>query len=84
MNADELAANPRLDRWFVPYLNQDPTLPEASGRFDAVLICVGVQYLRRPLAVFREVRRVLAPGGVVVVSFSDRCFPRRGSRFGGP
>lgn len=27
MNADELAANPRLDRWFVQDLNREPTLP---------------------------------------------------------
>jgi len=77
MNAEELAANPRLERWFVQDLNRDPVLPEADGAFDAVLACVGVQYLQRPLAVFREVRRVLAPGGVVAVSFSNRCFPTK-------
>ena len=27
MNARELAANPRLDRWFVQDLNADPALP---------------------------------------------------------
>ena len=68
MNAEELAVNPRLDRWFLRDLNGQPELPDNDGTYDAVLICVGIQYLQRPLAVLREVRRVLAPGGIVVVS----------------
>ena len=77
MNGDELAANPRLSRWFVQDLNRDPALPEGDGLFDAVLVCVGIQYLQQPLAVFREVRRVLRTRGVVIVSFSNRCFPSK-------
>jgi SAM-dependent methyltransferase len=77
MNADELAANPRLRRWFVQDLNRTSVLPEADGTFAAVLVCVGVQYLQRPLTVLREVRRVLMPGGIVVASFSNRCFPSK-------
>lgn len=77
MNAEELAANPRLTRWFVQDLNQNPVLPEPDDAFDAVLICVGVQYLQRPLAVFREVHRVLRPGGLVIASYANRCFPTK-------
>jgi SAM-dependent methyltransferase len=77
MNAEELAANPRLGRWFIQDLNDVPDLPEGGGRYDAVLVCVGVQYLQQPLAVLREVRRVLKPGGSVIVSFSNRCFPSK-------
>lgn len=77
MNADELAANPRLNRWFVQDLNCDPVLVEPDAAFDAVLICVGVQYLQHPLSVFRDLRRVLRPGGVIVVSYSNRCFPTK-------
>ncbi|GGB42369.1 methyltransferase type 11 [Sphingomonas metalli] len=77
MNAEELAANPRLGRWFVQDLNQDAVLPEADEAFDAVLVCVGVQYLQHPLAVFREIRRVLKPDGVAIASFSNRCFPTK-------
>lgn len=77
MNAAELAANPRLARWFVQDLNDNPTLPEPDVAFDAVLICVGVQYLQQPLAVLREVRRVLRPGGIVIASYSNRCFPTK-------
>jgi SAM-dependent methyltransferase len=77
MNAEELAANPRLSRWFVQDLNVAPTLPLEDGRFDGVCLCVSVQYLQRPVEVFREVRRILRPGAPLIVSFSNRCFPTK-------
>ena len=77
MNAEELAANPRYDRWFVQDLNQDPSLPLEAGSIDAVALCVSIQYLQQPVAVLREVARVLKPGGVIAVSFSNRCFPTK-------
>ncbi len=77
MNAEELAANPRLTRWWVQDLNRDTRLPLDNGSFDAALCCVGVQYLRRPFDVFAEVRRVLRPGAPFAVSFSNRCFPTK-------
>lgn len=42
-----------------------------------MLCCVSVQYLRRPVAAFREVARVLKPGGPFLVTFSNRCFPTK-------
>ena len=77
MNADELAANPRLSRWFVQDLNRDPALPLDTAGVDAAAICVSIQYLERPVAVLCEVARVLRPGGVVVITFSNRCFPTK-------
>jgi SAM-dependent methyltransferase len=77
MNAEELAANPRLSRWFLQDLNIDPVLPLESDSFDAATLCVSVQYLQRPVEVFREVARVLRPGAPFVVSFSNRCFPTK-------
>jgi SAM-dependent methyltransferase len=74
MNATELAANPRLDRWFVQNLNRDPVLPLAAASVDAAMICVSIQYLENPVAVLREVARVLRPGAPVVIGFSNRCF----------
>jgi SAM-dependent methyltransferase len=74
MNAEELAANPRLSRWFTQNLNRDPRLPLADGSLDAAMICVSVQYLQQPVAVLREVGRVLRPGSPLVISFSNRCF----------
>ncbi len=77
MNGTELAANPRLTRWFVQDLNHDPVLPLSDHAFDAAMCCVGVQYLQQPLAVFSQVRRVLTPGASFTVSFSNRCFPTK-------
>ena len=74
MNREELAKNPRLDSYFVQNLNQNPKLPLNNDDFDAVLITVSVQYLQYPEAVFAEIYRVLKPGGIVIVSFSNRMF----------
>jgi hypothetical protein len=77
MNAEELAANPRLDRWFIQDLNQDPVLPLADSSLDAAMICVGVQYLQHPVAVLKDVARALRPGAPLAISFSNRCFPTK-------
>jgi hypothetical protein len=77
MNADELAANPRLARWFVQDLNRDPKLPLADASLDAATICVSVQYLEQPVAVLGELARALKPGGAVHIAFSNRCFPTK-------
>lgn len=77
MNAQELAANPRLSRWFVQDLNREARLDLADASLDAAMICVGVQYLQQPQAVLTEVVRVLAPGAPLVVSYSNRCFPTK-------
>jgi SAM-dependent methyltransferase len=80
MNAEELAANPRLTEWVVQDLNDRPALPYPASSFDAVLNAVSVQYLTRPVEVFAEVCRVLRPGGVSIVAMSHRCFPTKAIR----
>jgi SAM-dependent methyltransferase len=75
MNAGELAQNPRLTDHLVQNLNEQPSLPYADGEFDGAGICVSVQYLTQPAAVFAELARVLRPGAPLVVTFSNRCFP---------
>lgn len=80
MNAAELEANARLDERHVQDLNRNPRLPWTDGAFDAVLIAVSVQYLVDPVAVFREVGRLLAPGGELIVATSHRCFPTKAVR----
>lgn len=80
LNERELAANDALDTWFVQDLNDDQRLPLADSAFDAVLCALSVQYLQYPGAVFAEFERVLDPGGVVVVSFSNRMFPTKAVR----
>lgn len=77
MNEQELAANPRLDKYRVHNLNRVPRLPFPDGSFDAVVCAVSVEYLADPVAVFRDIRRVLTPGGVFINAFSNRCFPTK-------
>jgi SAM-dependent methyltransferase len=74
MNEEELARNPRLNHYFIQNLNQNPQLPLADQDFDAVLNCVSVQYLQYPDAVFSEINRILKPGGIAIISFSNRMF----------
>src|ERR1700756_2016429 len=38
LNAAELAANPRLTRWFVQNLNMETTLPLADASVDAAMV----------------------------------------------
>ncbi len=77
MNAEELAANPRLGRRFVQDLNRDMMLPLGAKTVDNALICSSVQYLQRPVAVLADVVRILKPGAPLIVSFTNRCFPTK-------
>jgi SAM-dependent methyltransferase len=74
LNSQELAKNPRFDRYFVQNLNQELQLPLADSSFDAVLNTVSVQYLQYPEAIFAEVYRILKPNGIAIFSFSNRMF----------
>lgn len=80
MNREELAANDRLTGVTVHDLNQLPELPYPDDSFDAVVCSVSVEYLCRPFAVFRDVARVLRPGGVFACTFSNRWFPGKAVR----
>jgi SAM-dependent methyltransferase len=80
LNKAELSANPAAASTVVRDLNADPTLPFSDACFDAVVCCVSVDYLTRPIEVFAEVARVLRPGGPYVCTFSNRCFPTKAVR----
>ncbi|MEX1008971.1 MAG: class I SAM-dependent methyltransferase [Acidimicrobiia bacterium] len=80
MNPSELAENPQAAARIVHDLNAQPELPFSDASFDAVVCCVSVDYLVRPIEVFRDVARVLRPGGPFVCTFSNRCFPTKAIR----
>jgi len=80
MNDAELRANPLADEVVVQDLNVDPRLPLPDASLDAATCCVSIDYLTRPVEVQREAARVLRPGGVVVLTFSNRCFPTKAVR----
>ncbi len=80
MNEVELANNPLADNRVVHDLNRSPALPFPDRRFDHVVCCASVDYLTRPIEVFDEIVRVLAPGGQFVCTFSNRVFPTKAIR----
>lgn len=80
MNAAELEANRQASVRVVQDLNRDPVLPFADSSVDAVLCCVSIDYLVRPVEVLAEAARVLRPGGVVALTFSNRLFPTKAVR----
>jgi SAM-dependent methyltransferase len=80
MNAQELAANAQAAKRVVHDLNEDPNLPFPANHFDHATCCVSVDYLTRPIEVFREVARVVRPGGLLVCTFSNRLFPTKAVR----
>ena len=77
MNQEELAKNPKLNHYFVQNLNANPKFPLPDAEFDAVVNCVSVQYLQHPDAIFAEIHRILKPGGVAIMSFSNRMFSQK-------
>ena len=77
LNRAELQRNPRLTGFLVQNLNTTPALPFGDDTFDAAGITVSIDYLTRPVEVLRDLGRVLVPGGAVVITFSNRCFPSK-------
>jgi SAM-dependent methyltransferase len=77
MNAEELAANARLDEFVVQDLNLNPRLPYPAGTFDRVLIAVSIQYLVRPVEVLTSACNSLADDGQIVIAMSHRLFPTK-------
>lgn len=75
LNDEELASNRALATRVIHDLNADPKLPFPDNLFDVVVNTVSVDYMTRPVGVFRDVARVLRPGGLFIVVFSNRMFP---------
>merc|ERR1719330_1061346 len=73
----ELVANKQATEHAVKDLNVEPALPYGDAEFDFATNVVSVDYLIRPREVFCELHRVLKPGGVAIMSFSNRCFPHK-------
>ena len=80
MNGAELDRNPQAHARIVHDLNADPWVPFPDGTFDAAVCCVSVDYLVRPVEVLSDLARAVRPGGPLVFSFSNRCFPTKAIR----
>jgi SAM-dependent methyltransferase len=77
MVEQELQENKQLDSFTISDLNKKPILPYPDDEFDAVTCAVSFDYLTKPVEVMQEMSRVLKPGGKVILSQSNRCFPTK-------
>ncbi len=77
MNEEELRQNERLTGYVVHDLNATPRLPFEDARFDGVMMTAAVQYLRRPVSVFRDLARTMKPDAPLLIVFSNRLFPTK-------
>ncbi len=75
LNQEEMDNNPRLDDHQIQDLNIYPSLPYPDNEFDLVACSLSIEYLVNPFQVMNEVYRVLRPGGLCLISFSNRWFP---------
>lgn len=80
LNENELKKNKKLTRYVLHDLNQEPHLPFPDCTFDVVMNTVSVDYLTQPIDVFNEVGRILKPGGLFLVIFSNRMFPQKAAK----
>ena len=80
LNKSELAKNEALTDIVLHDLNKNPVLPLPDCTFHAVINTVSVDYMTKPVQVFREVGRILRSGGLFLVIFSNRMFPQKAVR----
>ena len=77
LNKNELEKNPTYSETVIHDLNKVPKLPFADNTFDTVINTVSVDYMTKPVEVFKDVGRILKPGGLFLVIFSNRFFPEK-------
>ncbi len=77
MNGEELRKNVQLTGHVIHDLNRENAMPLADAQFDGCILAVSIQYLTKPIEVFRDVARVLRPGAPFAISYSNRMFPTK-------
>ena len=77
LNENELLKNEQLTRYLIQDINTTPELPFDDNYFDVVINSLSVDYMTKPLEGFQEVGRILKPGGLFLVIFSNRMFPTK-------
>ena len=77
LNAVELDENPQLTDRVAHDLNAEPRLPLETDSVDAAIVTVSIQYIVKPIAVFRDVNRILRTGAAFHIIYSNRMFPTK-------
>lgn len=66
--ASDIVSHPALPPDLFHQADMNEPLPFADASFDAVVSIEGIEHIQRPFDFIRECRRVLRPGGVLVLS----------------
>ncbi len=77
MKEKDLQSNTALSQFKIHDLNKQPVLPFDDQEFDAVVCAFSVEYMTQPIAVFKEIARILKPGGIFLISFSERFYEKK-------
>lgn len=77
LNENELKKNNALTDYYLQDININPEMPFDDNSFDIILNSLSVDYMTKPIEVFKEVGRILKPGGLFLVIFSNRMFPQK-------
>lgn len=77
LNRHELEHNTVLSEIVLHDLNKVTNLPFPDSTFDVVINTASIDYMTNPVPVFQEVGRILKPGGLFLVIFSNRMFPEK-------
>ena len=75
LNEEELQHNDLLSDYVIQDLNKQQKLPFATNTFDAAICTVSVEYLCSPYEIFAELARIIKPGGLLIMTISERWFP---------
>lgn len=78
LKEQDLKENSALNQYTLHDLNKQPELPFDAQQFDAFVCSFSVEYMVQPVKVFQQIARILKPGGVLLVGFSDRFFEKKG------
>jgi len=74
LNKKELESNKRLYSYWVQDFNTSQDLPLEDSSIDVCLMVAAWQYLQYPEKIALELKRVVKPQGLLIVSFSNRAF----------
>ncbi len=77
LNKKELEENKNINEIIIQDINKNTALPFQDNHFDVVLNTISVDYMIKPKEIFEEITRILKPGGVFIVIFSDRVIKQK-------
>jgi SAM-dependent methyltransferase len=69
LGVDDQVENGKRGRWQLVHADIRSSLPLEAGQFDHVVMLAVLEHLTQPQVVLREARRILAPGGSLILTW---------------